>query len=90
MRHGGLLEFIIKGCVEGKNSRERPQMEYVYATNSEGSRVWFIRRNKGKSEGKRMENYYKSISGLNTKERGLILLLLCGLGGENMGRIISR
>jgi len=29
MKHGGLLGLIIKGCVEGKNCRGRPQMEYI-------------------------------------------------------------
>lgn len=29
MRHGGLLALILEGCVEGKNSRGRPQMEYT-------------------------------------------------------------
>lgn len=29
MRHGGLLGFVIEGCVEGKNSRGMPRMEYM-------------------------------------------------------------
>jgi len=29
MRHGGLLGLTIEGCVEGKNSRGRPRMEYM-------------------------------------------------------------
>jgi len=29
LRHGGLLELIIEGCVEGKNARGRPRMEYM-------------------------------------------------------------
>ncbi|KAF0693084.1 Uncharacterized protein FWK35_00035702, partial [Aphis craccivora] len=29
LRHGGLLGLIIEGCVEGKNARGRPRMEYM-------------------------------------------------------------
>ena len=29
MRHGGLLGLTIEGCVEGKNCRGRPRMEYI-------------------------------------------------------------
>jgi len=29
LRHGELLGLIIEGCVEGKNARGRPQMEYM-------------------------------------------------------------
>jgi len=29
LRHGGLLGLIIEGCVDGKNPRGKPRMEYM-------------------------------------------------------------
>lgn len=54
--------------IEGKNYR-RLRNE-VYATNNEGPGMAFLWRNneKGDKSGK-MENHFKPISGLNTKER---------------------
>lgn len=29
MRHEGLLKLIIEGCIDGKNHRGRPRLEYI-------------------------------------------------------------
>jgi len=69
MRHGGLLVLIIKGYVEGTNCREKPRMKYIKQIMKDQRCNSYEETKRKVSNKGRVENCYKPISGLNTKER---------------------
>lgn len=53
LRHGELLGLIIEGCVEDKNIRGKPRMEYLYATNNERQECYSYEETKGKASNRK-------------------------------------